>query len=151
MINFAVELYSDALIQEMMPLWQDHHKEIQQIRGVKLEPQLLMYQCLATAGILRIYTARNETLALVGYQVFTITDHPHFKGTKQAMMDILYLSPESRLGWMGYQFMRYVDNELKLEGVHLMFRSISARHDFGTVLERLGYELVDLNFMRRVN
>lgn len=149
MIEFAAELYSDALVKEMLPLWIEHHREVRQI-AIVLDPHMEMYQALALAQVLRIYTARQGT-SLVGYQVFTITTHPHFRKMKQAVMDILYLSPESRLGWMGYSFLKFVDAELKKEGVNLMFRSISARNDFSPLLERMGYQLVDLNFMRRLS
>lgn len=150
MIEFAAELYSEQLITEMMPLWRDHHKEIPQVREASVNPNLEMYKILASAHVLRIYTARRD-FTIVGYQVFTVTIHPHFRELKQAVMDLLYLSPDERLGWMGYMFMKFVDEELKKEGVHLMFRAISARHDFGTILERMGYQLCDLNFSRRIN
>lgn len=147
MIEFAAETYSQVLIEEMMPLWVKHHHEIQQIPGVELKPNFMMYQSLALANVLRIYTARNGK-NLAGYQVFTVINHPHFKDKVQAVMDILYLSPESRLGWMGSMFIKFVDTELRKEGVHLTFRAISARKDFGPVLERQGYELTDLMFMK---
>lgn len=146
MIEFAAETYTDNLIQEMIPLWREHHNENRQITEA-LDPHLAMYQALGVAGVLRIYTARRDGL-LVGYQVFTVTAHPHFKERKQAVMDILYLSQESRLGWMGYKFLKFADEEIIREGVSFMFRSIDARHDFGTMLERMGYSLADLNFMR---
>lgn len=149
MINFAAEQYSDQLMTEMKPLWVQHHNEIQQIRGAVLDPNLQMYQALASAGVLRIFTARREA-GLVGYQVFTITSLPHFKEIKQAVMDILFLSPDARLGWMGYYFLKYADTELQKEGINVMFRAISARKDFGKILERMGYELCDLVFMRRI-
>lgn len=150
MINFAAESYSTELLIEMTPLWARHHKEVEQIRGMTLEPNLSMYAALSAAGVLRIFTARQEK-ELVGYQVFTITKHPHFKDMTQATMDILYLSPAARLGWMGYHFLKFVDDEFRKEGVNLLFRGISARHDFGPVLERIGYDLVDYIFLRRLS
>lgn len=146
MIEFAAESYSEALVQEMMPLWIEHHGEVRQIEAA-LDPHIDMYRALAAAQVLRIYTARSES-KLVGYQVFTITTHPHFKDRIQAVMDLLYLSPEARLGWMGYKFLTFVDEELRKEGVHLMFRAIAAKNDFGPLLERMGYRLADLSFMR---
>lgn len=133
----------------MIPLWEEHYKETASKNYGALDPDLTIYDALAAQGLLRVFTAR-EDLLLVGYQVFFVTHHPHHKDQIQAEQDILYLSRAQRVGLNGYQFLKFCIDELRREGVHVICQRISARNDFGRLLERLGFELEDLVYSRRL-
>lgn len=148
---FAREPYSDSLIKEMLPLWQIHHDEIPGYKDIPLDPDLLMYEQVDRAGLLRIFTVRVETSGkLIGYQVLFVMRHPHSRNSLQATQDIIFLSKEFRKGLNGYKFLKYCSDKLIEDGVQAIFQHISAAHDFGPVLKRMGYELCDLVYARRI-
>lgn len=144
---FDSEPYSFALASEMMPLMVEHFKETKVLDGITFNPDLQIYANLHTAGVLRIFTARISG-KLVAYQVFFVMRHPHSRDSVQANQDILYVDKPYRKGWFGYRFIKYCSDKLLSDGVQVVFQRISAKHDFGPVLERMGYRLIDLTFAR---
>ncbi len=86
----------------------------------------------------------------MGYQVFFLKANAHYKSSLQAVQDILFLDERIRKGFTGYRFIRYCDEKLKDEGVQVVYQHVKSKHDFGRVLERLGYELQDLIYSRRL-
>lgn len=147
-MRLALEPYSENLIAEMRPLWDAHHTEIPQL-GIGFDPDLRSYNLMAKTGAIRIFTARLAEM-LVGYQVYFVGYHPHRRGSFEATQDVLYLDPEVRQGLAGYKFVKWCDKQLEKEGVKVIHHPIDARHDFGPVLERMGFELTDLTYSRRV-
>src|SRR5579863_4926025 len=121
-LKFALEPYSEKLVQEMRPLWAQHDEEIPQLR-MSLDPNLSMYTSAARAGTMRIYTARIADL-IVGYQVFFVMKHPHRQYSLEANQDILWLDPELRKGFVGIKFMKWADELLRREGVMVIHRQI---------------------------
>lgn len=148
---FAREEFSLGLIDEMRPLWKDHNFEVPGIPGIALDPDVDAYAKMANVGVLRIYTVRDVPGLLHGYQVMMVSLHPHSRTSLQAVQDILYICPEARKGLMGYHFIQWCCDQLKAEGVQVVYQYISARNDFGPLLERAGYRLQDLAFARRLN
>lgn len=148
-IDFAREKYSDALIDEMLPLWKDHYDEIAMYTDFPLSPNLVMYKQSDDAGFLRIFTARHEG-KLVGYQVFFIHNHPHYSSMRQAVQDNLFLLDKMRIGMTGYRFLKWADERLAEDGVDIIFQNVRKTAHFGRMLERLGYAEHDILYSRRV-
>jgi len=146
-MRFTRERYSEALADEMLPLWNDHHRETANKFYGPLNPQLETYLACDKNGCLYIFTARNKGI-LVGYQVFIVSEQLHSRDQIQAVQDVLYLKPEYRKGLTGYKFMKWCINELKNEGVDVVHQVISARNDFGKILERMGFQLEDLTYAK---
>lgn len=144
---FSEEPYSDILIGEMIPLWVRHHAETVQYVNIPLEPNTIAYQQAAKAGIVRIFTARIDG-KLIGYQVFFVMPHLHSRHSLQATQDIIFIDREYRKGLTGYKFIKFCSDKLISDGVQVIYQHISAHHDFGPVLKRMGYELVDLVYGR---
>lgn len=113
------------------------------------DPDFEMYRRCSDSGVLRIYTVRDGSV-LCGYQIFMVMFHPHSKNSKQANQDILYLAPEYRKGMIGYRFIKWCIEQLRAEGVKVVYQHISARNDFGRMLERVGFELQDLVYSLEV-
>lgn len=152
-MKFSLEPYSDALIEEMLPLWQAHYDEVAHFKDIPLDPNLAVYAGIAANGNLRIFTARQWSesgINLVGYQVFFLNANPHYKTSFQAVQDILFLDESVRKGMTGYRFIKWCDAQLKAGGVQVAIQHVKAKHDFGRILERLGYGLQDLIYTRRL-
>lgn len=149
-LDFSLEVFTPKLYGEMWPLFTDHYKEIAHYKDIPLEPDTIHYDTAQKIGILRVYTVR-ENGRLSGYSVFTVGKNPHYASSTQAKQDILFLSSNLRGGMNGFKFISWCDEQLKKEGVQAVYHHVKKDHNFGPVLERMGYELVDLIYGRRLD
>lgn len=142
-ICFSRERVTPKLIDELVPIIAAHYHEIANFKQVACEPDFSRYEALDKAGFLRVYTARLDG-KLVGYSVFSVLNPIHFKRSLQAHEDLLFLDPKMRKGLDGYRFIRWCDQELTKEGVEVIYHHVKRDHNHGALLERQGYELVDM-------
>ena len=140
METITVEQYSDGLVEEIKPLIQLHYDEIALNKEhVPLDPDWDTYAALAAAGRLLIVTARNEQNELIGYTVFFINNHIHYKSTKVANNDLLYLHPDYRRGRLGLRLIKDSETACGHRGVDKIMWHIKFAQDFRSILYRLGY------------
>lgn len=179
MIQFAKEPLTDALWDEAMPLLHAHWKEVAHFQDIPLEPDRDVrgvYASSERAGILRVFTAReplkirtslpvwqflafNENTGidrkeiggrLVGYALYFVRTNPHYASSLQAAQDVIYLDPTAR-GKTGYKFIAWCDEQLASEGVQVVRHHVKAAHDFGKLLQRQGYEVEDIIYVKRLD
>jgi len=149
-IDYKKEDLTDAFIEEITPLLMAHKDELCLYDDFDFEPDWGTYKVLATAGVLAIFTARVSGV-LIGYSVYAVHPNLHYKSRLHAIQDVLYISPEYRGKLMGLKLIRYADSVMKYEGVHLVTHHVKASNDFGPMLVRIGYELGDKLYNRRLN
>lgn len=154
-VRFANEPLTDALWAETLPLLREHWREVAHYPDVPLDPDRDFYRSAESIGLLRVFTARADdgfsgTDRLVGYAVYFVKPNPHYKTSLQASQDVIYLDPSVR-GGTGYKFIAWCDQQLASEGVQAVYQHIKAAHNFGKLLERQGYELVDLIYAKRLD
>jgi L-amino acid N-acyltransferase YncA len=138
-----------ALWAEMWPLLCAHWREIATWQDIQLDPDMDAYEAMAEAGMLRVFTARDEG-RLIGYAAYVVRTHLHYMGSKQAVQDVIYLSPKHRRGRLGIRLMQHADAALAEDGVQVVYHHVKLAHDFGPVLERMGYTLVEKVYARRL-
>lgn len=163
--QFARESLTPQLWQEAMPLLEAHYREIAAYQDIPLEPDVSVYAASEAAGAIRCYTARAHPMykverdgpmervddgVLVGYALFFVRANPHYSSSVQAVQDVVYLHPAVR-GGTGYKFIAWCDEQLRAEGVQAVYHHVKAAHNFGRLLERQGYELVDLIYAKRLD
>lgn len=146
-IVFAVEPL-EKVQEQIFPLLQMHYKEISAFQDIPLDPDWDRYKKMEELGILVIFTAREEG-ELIGYNVFFVNTNGHYKGSLQANQDVVFINPKKR--GFGKLFLNWCDEQLKTLGVQVCYHHIKAKHNFGAMLESLGYELVDLIYARRLD
>jgi GNAT superfamily N-acetyltransferase len=150
-VEFARETLTPELLAESMPLLKAHWAEVAHFKDIPLDPDEEGYLRIQDAGFLRVFTARDPDRRLVGYVVHFVTPNLHYRGVKHALQDVVFVAPEYRHGGMGMRLIAFADSCLAAEGVVVVCQHIKAAHNFGPMLERLGYELVDLIFQRRLD
>jgi hypothetical protein len=147
-ITFQREMLSDVL-EEITPLLFLHWKEIAHFKDIQLSPDWNRYFEIERNGCLRVFTARDIDKTLIGYAVFFAPVNLHYKEWNQATQDILFIHPEKR--GFGASFIQWCDEMLRAEGMKLSFHHVKKAHNFGPMLESMGYELVDLIYARRLD
>lgn len=146
--TFKRENVSDCF-QEAMPLLMEHWKEIAHYQDIPLEPDLSFYESAEKSGVLRTFTARGDEGKLIGYAVYFVRHNAHYKSSLQAVQDIIYIQKNKR--GMGGRFILWCDEQLRAEGVQAVYHHVKTAHNFGPMLERFGYQLVDLIYARRLD
>lgn len=148
-LTFQRERVADCL-DEIKPLLAMHYDEIAHDKDIPLDPDWDAYLKMDAIGMLRVFTARTAD-HLVGYVVFFVNYNLHYRGSKRAAQDVLFLHPGVRRGLTAYRFITWCDTQLRAEGVQIVAQHLKVAHDFGRLLERIGYELVDRVYCRRLD
>lgn len=139
-MQIATETWSEAQ-PDIEVLCVRHWEEIAHNKSlIPLDPDWEKYKQLEAAGMLSVTTARDDVGALVGYQVYLITPHLHYRSSMTAMSDILYLAPEHRQGRLGINLMKHAEQELRNRNVQRVMQNVKLSNDWGRILERLGYK-----------
>lgn len=109
-------------------------------------PDFARYAQFERLGILRIYTLREEG-ALKGYALYLIGPSLNYRELLMAQQTLIFVHPQSR-GSASAQFVRYIEKQLALDGVHEVSQSSPARRPIGNWLERLGYTLKESVYVK---
>lgn len=112
---------------------------------VKLNPDWYKYQKLEQAGNLKVFTVRDSDV-LIGYCIFFIDTHIHYKDLLVATNDVLYLTKAYRKGTTGIKLIKYADSTLRNIGVNKITWHIKDSLDFSPILIRIGYKKEDSLF-----
>jgi hypothetical protein len=140
-----------ALFEEIIPLVRKHYDEINVSMGEPLDPDFDQYRLQDEYGYLRVYTARDSNLPnreLIGYAVFCLRPHLHSKTSIQAIADLLYIDPERR--GFGPSFVRWCDEQLKMDGAKVVYHSVTPFCDYSPMLERMGYGAITQLYARKL-
>jgi L-amino acid N-acyltransferase YncA len=146
--SFQIESWS-VIETEGLDLIRKHYEEIAKYKDIALDPDHETYHAIENAKNLRVFTARDADKKLIGYAVFFMRKNMHYKSSLQAVQDIIYIE-KSRRGF-GQKLIKYCDDQLKAEGVQVVYHHVKTEHNFGPMLERQGYELIDLIYGRRLD
>jgi hypothetical protein len=144
-IFFSSEKLSNSW-GELFPLFADHWKEISHYNDIPLEPNLELYNKMEELGLVRLFTARDNS-ALVGYGVYVMTPDLHAKSSVQASQDVLYIDPKKR--GFGLSFIKWCDEQMREMGAKIILRGVSVKCDYSRILSRIGYEQVGSTYSRR--
>lgn len=138
-----------TLWPEIWPLLIAHWQEIATWKDIPFDPNTEAYEALEQARMLYVFTARVDA-ELVGYAAYIVRTHLHYQSSTQAYQDVLYLAPEHRRGGTGRELIEFADQELAKEEVQVVYQHTKTAQDFGPLLERIGYTLVEKVYARRV-
>ena len=141
MIEYAVEdpaTFIDEL-KEVIPL---HYDELCITKDFPLMPDYEAYGRMYVAGLLRCITARDES-GLIGYAIFIVQPHLHYKSCKTAFEDIYFLRKEHRLGRTGIRLFQFAEEALRADGVNRIIMHTKIHLDNSRLFDYLGYKHTD--------
>lgn len=145
---YQAEAIKDVL-DEAIPLLEKHWMEVAHFKDIPLEPNYERYHALENLNLAKLYTARTEDGKLVGYAVFFVMPHIHYQSMQLAQCDIVFIEKKNR-GY-GSAFFQFCDDCLQKDGVNVVAHHVKSKHNFSFMLERSGYELMDLIYVKRLN
>jgi hypothetical protein len=148
-MKFSEEIISEAILEEAKPLFAKHWEEIAHYKDIPLDPDYALYLKVQATGMIRAYSARTEDGTLIGYAIYFLKNHFHYKQTLYAQQDVLFFDPEQR--GKGMLFLMWCDEQLKKLGVKVVSHHVKVAHDFSHALERIGYEKQDIILTKRLD
>lgn len=149
-VTYSREVLDGGLWDEIAPLLEAHWHEVAHYPDLALAPRRDLYEKIADAGNLRVYTARVDAGPtrgrLVGYLAALVTPSLHYAPHVYAQQDVLFVDKSHRGSRVGVDLIRFAHDQLRAEGVTALYQHVKHRSDLnvGPMLERLlGYEHVD--------
>ena len=144
MIRFEVIKDIDSIRSEIEVLLEEHYAELTLDKDVmKLAPDWDKYNQLNNDGKLSVVAAYNDA-EMVGYSVFFLNEHIHYKNNIIANNDVLFLRATHRLGMTGVKLIKYSEMILQQLGVSKVIWHIKQAKDFRKLLHRMGYQDEDI-------
>lgn len=135
------------ILEEAKPLLATHWREIAQYQDIPLNPDWEFYR---TSSALRCFTVRAAG-QLAGYAVFGVGQNKHYMSSLQAVQDLIYVNPADR-GGIGRQLVRTSEQELKAEGVQVVYQHQKLAHPaLGELLRSEGYEAIEVIWAKRLD
>ena len=107
------------------------------------------YLELDAAGKLATFIAKRDGL-IVGYAVFVVQTHIHYKDALVAANSAVYAVPEVRAGRVILKLLRFAEMGLKAQGVQKIYYHVKQTKDFGRLLGHLGYQDVERMYAKVV-
>jgi GNAT superfamily N-acetyltransferase len=144
-------LYEDVpplnFLDELKQIFPVHYEELCVTKEYELEPDYDTYKRLADCNWLRCITCRCDG-ELIGYIVFIIQPHLHYKSCLTATEDIYYVKKEYRKGRVGLRLFMYAEQVLKGLGVNRVVMHTKVHMDNSRIFEYLGYKNTDKVFSK---
>ena len=147
-MNFQREDFSE-FFDDALPLLEAHYKEIAHYQDIELDIDVETYMAIDSSDALRMYSARDDDGVMSGYAVFFIRSNLHYQGSLQANQDVVYIDKEKR--GFGRSFIKWCDEQLRFEGVQVVYHHVKADHNWGAMLEEQDYKLVDVIYAKRLD
>jgi hypothetical protein len=142
-VTFAKEPYVQ-IRPDVERLIELHWEEIALLKTkIPLDPDYEKYQELDRLGVMHFLTARNDAGELVGYNIFSIFSHIHYKSTLMAQIDIMFMEPSYRKGRNGIRFLKFFEVECRKLGVKKLIGGTKEHFDIGKLFEYLDWKPTD--------
>lgn len=137
-----------TLFSEAKELLKKHYLEIAHYQDIPLDIDEESYQKIEESGALICFTARDPS-GIIGYSIYFLKRNIRYQSSIQAVQDVIFVDPEKR--GFGMKFIGWCDDELRELGVQAVYHHVKAKHDFGPGLKRMGYELIDIVYGKRLD
>jgi len=144
-------IYEDVdglqFLPEFEKLFPLHYEELCVTKEFPLEPDLDAYRALANAKMLRCITCRADS-ELIGYIVFTISRHMHYRTCITAFEDLYFVRKDYRKGRVGIKLFQYAEKVLRQFGINRIVMHTKVHLDNSRLFEYLGYKWTDKVFTK---
>ena len=144
-------IYEDVdgfkFVDEFEKLFPEHYEELCVTKDFNYEPDYEAYKRMAEAGMLRCITCRSDE-RLIGYIIFIVTPHLHYKSCVTAIEDLYFVTKAFRKGRVGIMLFKYAEKVLKERGVQRIVMHTKVHLDNSKLFEYLGYKMTDKVFSK---
>jgi hypothetical protein len=136
-----------SFLQDLEALFPAHYEELCVTKDFPLLPDYDAYKRLADCGMLVCIVCMDGD-DVIGYIVFIVQPHLHYKTCLTAFEDIYYLKKEFRKGRTGIKMFKFAEEVLKSVGVNRIIMHTKIHLDNSRLFEYLGYKNSDKIFTK---
>lgn len=149
-LQFAVESYAEVL-EDIKPLFVEHYEELALYAGeIPLDPDYGVYESLDKIGALSIYTAREDGV-LIGYAIYFVRRHHHYKQSTWAISDIILVRKEHRNAGVATGLFDLVEADMRKHCVTVLHTTTKESHPMlAFFLEARGHTREGASFSMRL-
>jgi len=147
MITYTIEKLSDN-IAELNELSKLHYLEVCPYDDIPLNVNWDILVTLEERGFLKLFLAKKDE-KIVGYAIFTMSYSIEYKDSFQASMNNIFIHPDER--GFGHRFISWCDEQLKAYDVQVVYHHVKAKNDYGVLLKRLGYAIMNIEYSKRLD
>lgn len=133
-----------ASLEEAKPLLLKNWYEAE-LDQFPLDPDFELYLRLEKEGAIKSFACREDN-KMIGYVVYFVHYHPHYKTVLVAHCDIIFIDKAFR--GQGLSFIRWCDEQLKLSGVKIVVHDIKINRA-PRLLENMGYQFKERRMIKR--
>jgi hypothetical protein len=134
-----------ANVEELKGLIASHDDELGVNKEFPLDPAWGAYEAQLNAGFLKFITCKEDGV-LIGYIIFFVMPHIHYKSMLTAFEDIYFLKKEYRKGRIGIKMFQFAEKVLKGMGVHRLICGTKIHSDNSSLFKYLGFKMTDKIF-----
>jgi len=146
MIEYKEDNWIENLTQ-LKEIIKDHYEELSVTKEFPLDPDWDVYKKLLDSGSLRFITCKDDG-KLIGYIIFFVYPHLHYRTCLTAFEDIYFLKKEYRKGRAGIKMFQFAEKVLKGYGINRVIYNTKVHSDNSSLFEYLGYKFVDKVFTK---
>ena len=149
--EFARESYA-TVVEDIKALLPAHWEELALYQDdIVLDPDFEIYEAIDKAGKLALYTVRTEDKRLVGYAIYFIRNHHHYKTAVWAVSDIALVEKAHRSMGLGNGLFDFLEKDLKGCGVDVIHTMTKVGHpELRMLLQSRGHEATEINMSKRL-
>jgi GNAT superfamily N-acetyltransferase len=136
-----------ANLDKLKELIKYHYEELSVTKEFPLDPDWDAYKSLLDIGRLKFITCKKDD-ELIGYIIFFIAPHLHYKSCLTAFEDIYFLKKEYRKGRLGLKMFQFAEKTLKEQGINRVIYNTKVHSDNSSLFEYMGYKFIDKVFTK---
>ena len=91
----------------------------------------------------------KEDGKVIGYAFFITAYSIEYMESYQASLNNIFIHPDKR--GRGAKFISWCDQQLKDFGVQVVYHHVKAKNDYGLLLKRLGYDIMNIEYSKRLD
>jgi predicted acetyltransferase len=138
------------VIEEGKNILPEHKAELSIYQDIPLNPDYTVYEALAKSGILALYTVRVAG-EMVGYAVYLVRKHAHYKDYTWAVSDIILVRKPYRQFGLGNALFAFIEHDLRAQGVDVIHTMTKTAHpELAMLLQSRGHQLAETSFSKRL-
>lgn len=140
----------ENFLEQIKPILHQHYDEIDHYFGrhMDLHPDYEQYEMYDQAETLRSFIARRDhDQKIVGYALYLVHKHPHYHTKTFATNDMIYVDKRYRKHGLAKDIINYAENTIMADFATL---SMKAGHEFRELMESLGYEYLEITYIKKM-
>lgn len=147
MTTYTIERMLDHL-DELKKLAEEHSKESCPYEDIPLKVNWDVFVKMNEYGVLKFYAAKKEG-KLIGYALFNVSHNLEYSTSLQGSLSNIFIHPDHR--GTGTRFILWCEKQLKELGVQVVYHHVKAKNDYGVLLKRLGYDIMNIEYAKRLD